>query len=535
MRGKHIAKQGDAGTAAVDAESRRRVRSSNAVGRPDDSSGFNAPVRGAAQVSARARSFDVGKSCEDALRKRKIVGGVVVGILALLIAVYVGGALFFTSHFYPESKMGEFDISLKSSDEVANMLTGFVENDYTLNIEGDGFDITVTPQQAKLTIDGKGIASSALSSGSCWSWPLEIFESHDYSSFLEAGCDSSDLGAYIEGEIADFNAGAEAPSDAHVAYDEETDSFEVVKETFGTQLSAEAVMHSVADTLCSMGDSVRLTGKHLLHPSVTSDDPSLASMAEKANAMLSCDIDLMMSGRKVASVGPDQIAQWVIFADGDVSFDNEAVVACIDEITDACNTARKERSYTRPDGKQVKVNPGTYGWIVDADALASLVEDSLENGASGPVDIPFLQTGNGNSAIGDWGRFCDVDLTEQHARFYDESGSCVWESDIVSGAINGEDDTPTGVYMLNSKAKDVNLVGPVDPETNKPEWDSPVSYWMPFVGNMVGLHDAPWQSSFGGTRYKDGYGSHGCINLPLDKAEQIYSLIQIGDPVIVHW
>ena len=57
---------------------------------------------------------------------------------------------------------------------------------------------------------------------------------------------------------------------------------------------------------------------------------------------------------------------------------------------------------------------------------------------------------------------------------------------------------------------------------------------MPFVENYIGFHDATWQSAFGGTRYKDGYGSHGCVNLSLSKAGALYDVIQIGDPVIVH-
>ena len=32
-------------------------------------------------------------------------------------------------------------------------------------------------------------------------------------------------------------------------------------------------------------------------------------------------------------------------------------------------------------------------------------------------------------------------------------------------------------------------------EDGKYEWESEVQYWMPFVGNLVGLHDASWQPS----------------------------------------
>ena len=58
--------------------------------------------------------------------------------------------------------------------------------------------------------------------------------------------------------------------------------------------------------------------------------------------------------------------------------------------------------------------------------------------------------------------------------------------------------------MLKNKIMDVPLVGD--------NYVTPVKYWMPFNGG-IGLHDAVWQSAFGGERYKTK-GSHGCVNLP---------------------
>ena len=55
---------------------------------------------------------------------------------------------------------------------------------------------------------------------------------------------------------------------------------------------------------------------------------------------------------------------------------------------------------------------------------------------------------------------------------------------------------------------------------------------MPFNGG-IGLHDASWRSKFGGDIYvRDG--SHGCINLPKNKAAELYNRIQKGCPVVVH-
>ena len=53
---------------------------------------------------------------------------------------------------------------------------------------------------------------------------------------------------------------------------------------------------------------------------------------------------------------------------------------------------------------------------------------------------------------------------------------------------------------------------------------------MPFVYGQ-GLHDASWQTSFGGDTYKTK-GSHGCINLPPKVAAQVYENAYKGIPII---
>ena len=53
---------------------------------------------------------------------------------------------------------------------------------------------------------------------------------------------------------------------------------------------------------------------------------------------------------------------------------------------------------------------------------------------------------------------------------------------------------------------------------------------MPFNGG-IGFHDADWQPYFGGDRYLTG-GSHGCINMPPENAEELYNIIQYDVPII---
>ena len=94
----------------------------------------------------------------------------------------------------------------------------------------------------------------------------------------------------------------------------------------------------------------------------------------------------------------------------------------------------------------------------------------------------------------------------------------------VSGNESNGNATRLGMMRLKYKQKDAVLRGD--------DYETPVSYWMPFDGN-IGMHDATWRSKFGGEIYKTA-GSHGCVNLPLSAAKTIFENIQAGDPVIVY-
>ena len=60
-----------------------------------------------------------------------------------------------------------------------------------------------------------------------------------------------------------------------------------------------------------------------------------------------------------------------------------------------------------------------------------------------------------------------------------------------------------------------------------------VNYWVPVYGG-IGLHDATWREEFGGEIYKKS-GSHGCVNTPLEKMAELYDLLEVGMPVVIHY
>lgn len=465
----------------------------------------------------------------------KILGITFGAIIALLLIAYAGVALYFTDRFMPNSNIGDINVSLMSAGDAEKVLVDSIK-DYALSIDGQGFSLKLTASDAGLSIDEGKVVRDMLSDMNPWAWPFELQKDHDETAKLVATYNGTGLEDAIRSAVAAFNEGAAQPVNATIGFDDAQASFVIKPEAVGTALDADAVIKAADEAVADLDPQVKLTSEQLLKPTVLSTDPKLTSAADSANTMIKADLELLMAGTVAGTVDASLISQWVSLDDElAVTLDEGALTAWVDELAAVCNTVGTQRTYTRSDGKVVTVAGGTYGWEVDKDALLALVKDGVANGAANTVDIPCTQAGDAYNGAGsrDWGaRYMDVDLSEQHARLYDASGAVIWESDIITGKPDGEHDTPTGVYMVNAKQSPSKLIGY---NGNEKIYETEVQYWMPFVGNYIGFHDADWQPAFGGTLYADGAGSHGCVNLPPSKAAELYGMLSSGDTVVSHW
>ena len=468
-------------------------------------------------------------------RPLKIVGIVLAVLVGLLLVAYIAGGIYFTGRFMPNTTLGQHDVSLKTAGEVQDYLSAEL-SDYSVSVSGQGFSMKLSASDAGITLDGEGITKSMLSDTNPWLWPLEITRSHDETEKLAASYNESGLATAVRAAVDEFNATATQPTDATIAFSTAADAYTVQTEAVGTVLDADAVIEVVDEAVVSLQPIAKLTEDALLQPTVLSTNTSLRSAADSANQMIKANMQLAMGGTVVGSVTPELVSSWVRLGDDlSATLDESALTAWVEGLVSSCSTVGTSRTYTRPDGKVITVSGGVYGWSVDRDALLTAVKEGVSAGTVATVDVPCTTTGTAYNGAGvrDWSaRYCDIDLSEQHVRFYDESGALIWESDCISGTPDGTHDTSTGVYWVNQKASPSKLIGY---ENGKKIYESTVQYWMPFVGNAIGLHDADWQPDFGGTMYREGYGSHGCVNLPPSLAASLYGIIRSGDVVVCHW
>lgn len=466
------------------------------------------------------------------------IAGIVLGVIVgLLLIVYLIGVAVFAGHFWPKAKIESSDISFQTPDEVASVLEKEIDQ-YSLRVCGDGLDVTLSAHEAGVQFDAKQVVNAMFAEANEWAWPIEVFSEHDETESLVATLDGSGVADRLHQAIDEVNAKTEAPVNATVAFDKDAKSFAIVKEKHGTQIDTDVVMQDMADAVAALEREVVLDERALSQPTIYSTDQCVMDAAAKANSMILANVQFMMAGKNVVTFDASVIGPCIAIGDDlSVSLDEDALGTWADETAASFTTVGSTRTYTQPDFAEFSVSGGSYGWKVNRDALLDLAKKAIESDQTGQVDLPCSQSAGAWNGVGgrDWGaRYIDVDLSAQHARFYDENGTVIWESDIVSGKPTDTSAslTPSGVYTVNSNSGGSTLKGTND---NGTKYETPVAYWMPFVGNLIGLHDAAWQSSFGGTRYKDGAGSHGCVNLPVDKAAELHNLCRTGDVVVSHW
>ncbi len=451
-------------------------------------------------------------------RKAAIAVAVCAG--ALLLAWGIGAA-YFSGRFAPGTVVNGIDAAGMTEKDLALRAEGDIAQ-WKANVSGDGVSFDVTAADVDLTVDAPSFAHDAMAQNDAASWPLGLLSQREIQSPQAFSLNEEKVFSVVEAAVAEHNASAAAPANATCAYSAASGKFEIVPESAGSTINAKAVSQRVQEAARSLAASASLGADELEKPAVTSGSPELAEAIGRADAMLAVEIPLTKEGHEVARVGKDLVSGWIVVGpDLAVTINQDSVAAWADGSL----------------GEQMAKSDEVNDYEIDGEAIAETLAGQISSGAGSAVEIPLTVVDSrpeeSEGAHGR-GRHVDVNLSNQYARLYDEGGNVLWRSYIVTGNTSEGRGTPTGTYAVNAKQRNQTLVGMDEDHDGEPDYKSEVSYWMPFVGNAVGLHDANWRSNFGGSIYAYA-GSHGCVNLPPEEAAELFSLINVGDTVYVHW
>lgn len=283
-------------------------------------------------------------------------------------------------------------------------------------------------------------------------------------------------------------------------------------------------------------------------PEITADSEELLKRQEFYKENIVSNVTYTL-GKDIVNISPETIAEFrgiTLNSTGPLTEDEikdvkkaisdniiieEVVREYVYNFARKYNTLGFTRNFKTSSGKIIKVEGGDYGFALNQDAETEQLIADIQDGNPVKRSPLWLMTGFTDYNIKDdiGNTYVEISIKKQHLWYY-KNGKKIVECDVVTGNPYMGYSTPTGTFGLSYKQLGATLRGE---EADGTEYESPVTYWMPFYGNY-GMHDASWRSSFGDDIYLGG-GSHGCVNMPTKAAKKVFeNIADRKTPVIVY-
>lgn len=454
---------------------------------------------------------------------------VLILLLGGLTAGYFYVADYYKTHFLPNTTVNDITADQMTAAEVTQILDGR-KLQYELVVTGKEDVVIGVLTQDEIGLHYIGVqeaveAALAVQNPYQWvsAWLGRSHRGHDL--IIGTDFDREQTITYVEQWPALDPKNMVAPQDAYISeYLPDIKGYQVVEETQGNTLDAEAVKQRILSAVEAREASVDLEEEDFyLTAKITVRTRDLEKKCEMLNHYTAASVTYDWNGRKVVVDG-DLIHQWLIIGEDTVSVDEEQVKEFVEEQAAKYDTWGQDKDFTTTSGQVVHLKNGSYGWWTNVEKETEKLLGLLEEGAVTEREPAYRSKGQKKGANDLGNTYVEIDLTNQHLYLYYD-GVVVLETDFVSGNMSNGNTTPPGLFGLTYKTTNAVLRGR--------DYVTPVTYWMPFNGN-IGMHDATWRNQFGGDIYLTN-GSHGCINLPLDKAAAIYPYMTAGFPIICYY
>ena len=472
------------------------------------------------------------------IQKKKHKGLKVTGIIAAILAVTAGcayGAVtyYYADRFFEGTYINGIDCSNKTAYEVEQAIASTVE-DYSIEVTSRNQDPqTISGSQIGYQYMSDGEVLNLLKQQKPYEWVRGFMETRSYNTQENVTFDKT----LLQNEVKALNCAQPEnqvePENAYVAMN--GDEFTIVPETEGSKLKVKEAYKALDAAISGSQTSIDLGSTPDVYAvaAVTSEDSTLQATRDAYNNYTKASITYTFGDQTVTLDG-STLKNWLQFDEkgqlvqDDASF-TQHVKDFVAQLASEHNTVGTTRSFNTTSGRTVSVYGSAYGWKIDQDAEVAQLTEEIRTGTQTTREPVYSMRANayGYNDIGS--TYIEVDMSSQHMYYY-QNGSIIFDSDIVSGDIRYDDRaTPPGIFTLYYKKSPDVLRGEKKPDGTY-EYETPVTYWMPFNGG-IGFHDATWQAYFGGDRYTYA-GSHGCINMPLDAAATLYSIIDTNVPIV---
>lgn len=452
--------------------------------------------------------------------KKKITGNLII-FIASFILIYLIISIYFANHYFFNTVINGVKVSLKPHNKVDKLIKNYVKSYELELIERNSEVEKILSEEIMLEYNEGNSIVKIKEEQSSFKWITSLFKEKRY--FVE------DLFVYnkenLENKVLALNClNKDIIEPKSVSFKYSNGVYEAVEEVYGNKIIKDKLISTIENSILKGERKIDLNENQCY------ENPKFTLKAEKTKEVLEL-LNKYVKARVTYIFGEDKelldenlINQWLTVDENlEVVINERAVFQYVLSLSKKYDTVGIPRNFKTSLGKTLEVKDGFYGWKINTSAETKALIDNIVFGDALEKEPLYTQKGvtRGKDDIGN--SYVEINITRQYLWFY-KNGKLITQGPVVTGNPNRGRATKLGVYMLNYKEMGSTLRGP--------DYEAPVTYWMPFNGN-IGIHDASWRYSFGGEIYKSN-GSHGCINAPKYLAKAIYEKIEDGTPIICY-
>jgi len=480
----------------------------------------------------------------------------VILTVSVLLLIAAGGGLYLTGLktyrdvFLDNTYINGINVSGKTQSEAFELVKAqSTIPDKIVIAKKSGDEVTIRLEDIGYKDNTKKLISEYYASQDHYYWISSKFHNTEFKFTSSFKYDKKLLEDIVKRKIVDADMTVE-PQDAYITQADANSPYTVVAEVAGDKVDTDKVQvlyNYIENALDNEQFEMSVSRVDCYETAdVTAED--LTEACDRLNDLASLEIVFDFTYTTETLTGAD-VKDWVKFDEdaplSGYTVDKDKAMAYVDELAEKYDTFGKDRQFKTTNRGTITIPEGSgcYGWWIDKEKTRDLICRLISEGESVETEPIYYVNPDSQysytcdpewrTADKDYGNtYFEVDLSAQHMWYY-ENGEVKMESDIVSGYPSESRNTPGGVYKLWIKERGKTLRGSSDGHS----YASYVEYWNNISTISIGFHDASWQNGvFGGEKYKSStWGSHGCINMPFDKAKYIYENCDEGTPVFAYW
>lgn len=462
-------------------------------------------------------------------KNQKMVLWSSLGVLfAFLLGLLIAGSVYCSSHFSKGTIINEIDASGLTMEELESRMREYVLTVRERTGEGSYITETITGDQIGVTVSNTDELNGILKQqnilkaiSSYIKGEQQVYTVENLYAYVDSALMTAIL--KLQGFQESFVV---EPVDAHISEYDAENGYRIVPEIRGNVLNQTKTIQTVETAVDALLTEIDLEKAGCYEePSVYADDAKLTERLAQMKQYTDLRI-VYHFGQQEEVIDGSVLSGWLLVDEetNKVSVSEEKIDDFVVMLRKKYDTIFRSREFQTSYGKTITIEGGDYGWWMNYSQEQEQLKEMIIKGESGERIPVYYQTAAVYGSQDYGNTYIEINLTAQHLFLY-VNGEKKMESEFVSGNAARGFDTPAGIYGITYKEQDAMLVGE--------NYETPVSYWMPFNGN-IGLHDAIWRDSFGAEIYKKS-GSHGCVNMPYLKAKELYGEIAKGTPVICYY